>query len=183
MDTSKDVINKNETVDVADACSEFAVRMNHFIDFMVELNGQEVFPVIPADWFKEFKSCVNSVAPSSPIVIFRFVFQCLLMRASNGARCVTVSQLQGCLADIIDLVVRKNRDYGNSAFNIPALVPWLPQSAAILVRLSDKISRVKNLWGKESATLDSPMGVPSETLFDTLSDMVGYLMLLWAVGR
>ena len=68
------------------------------------------------------------------------------------------------------VLVRKNTDYGASAFNPPALAPWVGPKTAILVRMSDKISRLNNLQGAEKPNYES--------IEDTILDLAGYAILL-----
>lgn len=69
----------------------------------------------------------------------------------------------------------KNRDYGNSAFTTPALLPNLPPASAILVRLSDKIARLQTL-----ADQDYRAQVADERFRDTIVDLAGYAVLYLA---
>lgn len=72
---------------------------------------------------------------------------------------------------LADLLMRKNRDYGNAAFLSPALAPNLDSSSAILVRMSDKIQRLTNL----AKALDAR--VVDESFNDTVLDLAGYCLL------
>ncbi len=77
------------------------------------------------------------------------------------------------LTDILDLVEKKNHDYGSAVFNAPCCITSLPIDSAILVRLSDKIRRYDNIIKQEALV--------EETKLDTVKDIVGYLFLLWCV--
>ncbi len=68
------------------------------------------------------------------------------------------------------VLVRKNTDYGASAFSRPALAPGVDPTTAILVRMSDKISRLNNLRGTEQPNY--------EAIEDTILDLAGYAILL-----
>ena len=68
------------------------------------------------------------------------------------------------------VLVRKNTDYGASAFNRPALAPDVKPTTAILVRMSDKISRLNNLQGADKPNC--------EAIEDTILDLAGYAILL-----
>jgi len=72
--------------------------------------------------------------------------------------------------ELIDLLLRKNNDYGSSAWNEPKLCPGLDPGTAILCRMSDKIERIESLQ-------KSPALV-NESLEDTMRDLAGYC-LLW----
>ena len=71
---------------------------------------------------------------------------------------------------VIDLLLRKNMDYGSSVWRAPCLMPHLPPSAGILVRMSDKLHRIMNLSDK------SPE-VAEENLAATMLDLAGYAIL------
>jgi hypothetical protein len=69
--------------------------------------------------------------------------------------------------DIRDLVVEKNKNYGNSVFKPVSMFgdEIIPASTAIKARISDKWSRISN------------RGLNDKTE-DTLDDLIGYLVLL-----
>jgi hypothetical protein len=72
----------------------------------------------------------------------------------------------------IDLLLRKNRDYGSSAWREPVLMPGFSPRDAMLVRMSDKVQRIH--------TLLSGQGRPEvqESIEDTIRDLGAYC-LLW----
>jgi hypothetical protein len=69
------------------------------------------------------------------------------------------------------LLLRKNKDYGNSVWNTPVLAPDCSVSAAIRVRMSDKISRLAHLLANNS----NPE--VNESIDDTLRDLGAYCLL------
>tara|TARA_R110002012_G_scaffold74585_1_gene188997 strand:+ start:2281 stop:2688 length:408 start_codon:yes stop_codon:yes gene_type:complete len=69
------------------------------------------------------------------------------------------------LQKIGDLLKQKNRAYGNTALNPTNIFSQLDASEAICARLDDKLARIKN------------KGINDETE-DTVSDLIGYLLLL-----
>ena len=69
-----------------------------------------------------------------------------------------------------DLVIAKNTDYGDSAFEPPLMCPELTAGVAIRVRMSDKIRRIIQL---ES----NPAQVKGESLADAYRDIIGYSVL------
>lgn len=69
-----------------------------------------------------------------------------------------------------ELLLRKNHDYGSAIFEPPVLAPDIPASLAIQVRLSDKLSRIKNL-------LDNPAEVSEESIDDSMLDYAAYRLL------
>jgi hypothetical protein len=72
---------------------------------------------------------------------------------------------------IIEQLVRKNKNYGNSALTPPMLAPDVPPNSAILVRMSDKLKRIREL---EKGNPD----LVGESLADTYIDFGGYAILL-----
>ncbi len=66
--------------------------------------------------------------------------------------------------DIVMLLLQKNKDYGDTANNPPKIFSKLSPKEAILSRLDDKLSRVKN------------KGLNDKTE-DTINDIIGYLIL------
>lgn len=69
----------------------------------------------------------------------------------------------------VALLLRKNKDYGSSAYDSPLLVPHLPAKTAILVRMSDKIKRFQQLMKSEREV--------NESIEDTMFDLLGYSLL------
>lgn len=65
---------------------------------------------------------------------------------------------------------RKNADYGNSALTAPPLVKSMSAIDGIMVRLGDKFSRLRNLYGSNSMRVN-------ESLKDTILDIAGYCIL------
>ena len=75
---------------------------------------------------------------------------------------VTPVKLMRLAVRVIDLVLRKNKDYGDA---------WQRQGInGVLVRLCDKLYRVENIVGSEAL-------VANETVVDTLMDAIGYSLL------
>jgi len=66
---------------------------------------------------------------------------------------------------ITDLLIRKNRAYGNTALNPTNVFSKLSAKEAICARIDDKLSRISNT------------GLHDETE-DTVDDLIGYLLLL-----
>ena len=69
--------------------------------------------------------------------------------------------------EVIDLLLKKNKAYGDTANNPPQIFSKLSAKEGILARIDDKLSRIKKIG------FDNPND--SE---DTLKDLIGYLMLL-----
>lgn len=69
-----------------------------------------------------------------------------------------------------DLLLRKNKDYGNSVWQTPILAPDCSVSAAIRVRMSDKISRLAHLLENNNPEVN-------ESIDDTLRDLGAYCLL------
>jgi hypothetical protein len=77
------------------------------------------------------------------------------------------------MADVTDLLLRKNRDYGSS-FRKPGIISGsLDAKSKLLVRIDDKIERLSNLLAK-----GTDGDVADEGVSDTVSDLIGYFVLL-----
>lgn len=100
----------------------------------------------------------------------------LLELALNGSR----GKQQRIIAEeglaILELLLRKNHDYGSSVFKPPVLAPELSELSAIDVRMSDKIARINNLKTCASE-------VKSESIDETYKDLAGYVILRRSVQR
>ena len=75
------------------------------------------------------------------------------------------NQLDTLLTNIGNLLKSKNEAYGNTSLNPPKIFSKLDSAEALCARIDDKIMRIKNR-GLVSATED------------TLTDLIGYLLLL-----
>lgn len=71
------------------------------------------------------------------------------------------------------MLLRKNADYGDSAFTVPSLAPQLPATTAILVRMTDKIMRLQSLAKSGEAKV-------AESFDDTVMDLGAYCLLYQA---
>ncbi len=67
--------------------------------------------------------------------------------------------------EVIDLLLEKNKAYGDTANNPPQIFSKLPADEGIKSRIDDKLSRIKN------------KGL-SDITEDTIMDLTGYLILL-----
>ena len=94
-----------------------------------------------------------------------------LREAVQGARGPDQQRLATVGLEWIDVMLRKNMDYGGSAWKVPVLAPDLQPGEAIRVRMSDKIERILSLLTKDPE-------VVSESIRDTIQDL-GVYCLLW----
>lgn len=97
----------------------------------------------------------------------------LVFEAADGQRGDDQQRLAQAVLNLGATLLRKNYDYGSSAWKRPLLESSLPPATAIRVRMSDKIERIISLANK------SPE-VAAESMDDTLQDLVGYWILLQA---
>ncbi len=67
--------------------------------------------------------------------------------------------------EIVDLVIRKNHDYGDSYFQIRE--DFGP--ASFIIRLADKFNRLQTLQSKPNKV--------EESIEDTIKDIMGYCLL------
>ena len=77
----------------------------------------------------------------------------------------TQNSIRWTCNEIRDLLVSKNKAYGDSALEPENIFSKLDNAQAICARIDDKLSRIKNS-GLDDATED------------TLDDLIGYLILL-----
>ncbi|MDR1958520.1 MAG: hypothetical protein LBQ54_05700 [Planctomycetaceae bacterium] len=83
----------------------------------------------------------------------------------------TADEIKKKFDKISATVVEKNNIYGDIVTSNPVLCPQVTPIYAMLVRLSDKISRVKQL-------LESDADNKVELIDATLEDVAGYSVLL-----
>lgn len=95
----------------------------------------------------------------------------ILKSALSGDRGEQQQHIAKATIDLASTLLKKSADYGSSAWKPPVLMPRIPCDTAILVRMSDKIERIRNLLMKDC---DSEV---AESLDDTMLDLAGYAML------
>ena len=74
-------------------------------------------------------------------------------------------RLREITGKVTELLISKNKAYGNTALNPTNVFSKLNSTEAICARLDDKLARIKN------------KGINDETE-DTVDDLIGYLLLL-----
>lgn len=74
-------------------------------------------------------------------------------------------EIQNIVNEIVDLLVRKREDYGNSFDEIWSKFGIL----SVIVRLNDKIARLNNLTTTKKVNFES--------VDDTFRDIIGYCLL------
>lgn len=85
-------------------------------------------------------------------------------------------QIKDIGTGVVDLLLKKNKDYGSSVFESPILFPELKAKDCILIRMSDKIKRFSNLvTSGKTPEVD-------ESIADTMKDLAGYA-ILWLVAN
>jgi hypothetical protein len=82
--------------------------------------------------------------------------------------------LNDVFSETYDLLMRKQADYGLSAFTPPLLNRGATAEDAILTRMSDKVARLKNILRTDGTQ------VADETIEDTIRDLAGYCFLFLA---
>lgn len=88
-----------------------------------------------------------------------------------------IQSIKNTFARGVELIERKNHDYAGvddpfANFKYAEIL-GIPVEMAILVRVTDKIARIRNLLGKKSQVKD-------EAIEDTLLDAINYLAILKA---
>lgn len=85
-----------------------------------------------------------------------------------------VSDLDAVLAEIRDLLIRKNQSYGDSALNPVRIFSKVDPQTQIRVRMDDKLSRLQRgfVYEEDDGAKE-----------DTEKDLLGYLVLLRIAQR
>lgn len=91
----------------------------------------------------------------------------MLNQSHRGSEAQTLATIG---VDIVDMLLRKNHDYGCSAWRTPVLAPGMSPRQAIQCRMSDKISRLNTLLSGDQAQV-------TESIEDTMRDLAGYAIL------
>lgn len=105
----------------------------------------------------------------------------LFADAYHGKRGPDQQRIAREVVEVGEKLLRKNNDYGSSAWKEPILARDLSAGKSILVRMSDKLERILELSRHDSG-LESlgEAGEVGETIADTLDDLVGYWVLYQA---
>ena len=69
---------------------------------------------------------------------------------------------------IVELLVKKNTDYGDSFFNMMDRFGLL----SFIIRITDKVGRLETIEKRQK------IEVKSESIEDTINDIIGYCLLL-----
>lgn len=93
-----------------------------------------------------------------------------IREANSGLRGSDQQRICEAGLSVVDLLLRKNADYGGSAWQVPILAPKLTPRQAIQCRMSDKIQRLQTLLSGQQAEV-------AESIEDTMRDMAGYAIL------
>lgn len=93
----------------------------------------------------------------------------LIDEALNGSRGEGQMRIAEIGLALVETLLKKNSDYGSSAWLAPIMKPSMSPSDGILVRMSDKINRIRSL-------LEKPAEV-AESLNDSFADLGGYCIL------
>lgn len=99
-------------------------------------------------------------------------------RSEHKAENILLKDLKETFSNCLAVAERKNADYAGSEdpfrnFKNSNLVGVTP-ARAILVRITDKLSRIGNL-------LDNEAQVKDESIIDTLDDLINYSAILKSV--
>jgi hypothetical protein len=78
--------------------------------------------------------------------------------------------LTDTVLDMLLILLQKNHDYDASALKSPDMAPEVPVQTALLVRISDKLLRMKKLRRNPAQT--------TESYEDAIRDLAGYFLLL-----
>ncbi len=96
------------------------------------------------------------------------------MAFKDGAHTPDQRAICDRMAVITDLLLRKNRDYGSS-FRAPGTLSAADPAEKLIIRIEDKLARFRTLHAAHNAATPS---VANETLQDTVTDIIGYFVLL-----
>jgi hypothetical protein len=91
--------------------------------------------------------------------------------AAGGQRGEDQKRLAVTGLEVVGTLLRKNTDYGSSAWQVPILAPRMTPREAIQCRMSDKVARLAKLLTGDQAAVE-------ESIEDTMRDLAGY-SILW----
>lgn len=94
----------------------------------------------------------------------------IVAEAVQGYRGPDAQRLTEVCHALTATLLRKNHDYGAAVWQEPVLCPGMSARSAILVRMSDKIGRLRKLLASGDPQV-------AESIDDTLADLAGYCLL------
>ena len=95
----------------------------------------------------------------------------VMARIDAAAKLAPAGQpLVDTVMEVLLLLLQKNHDYDAAALKPPGLAPEMPVETALLVRISDKLERLKKLRRAPAQT--------QESYTDAVRDLAGYFLLL-----
>jgi hypothetical protein len=97
----------------------------------------------------------------------------VVKEALNGDRGDDQLRIAQVGLDWIETILKKNQNYGSSVWETPVLAPNMDVASAILVRMSDKVSRLQSLTMGD-------IDAVGESLEDTIRDLGAYCLLYLA---
>jgi hypothetical protein len=133
--------------------------------------GPQKQPSSPAKIKAEYSQIINQLIETMPFNESISRDLDLLVEASEARHGEDQTRIAETIIQWGALLLRKNKDYGNSVWNTPVLAPDCSVSAAIRVRMSDKISRLAHLIANNN---DPAI---NESIDDTLRDLGAYCLL------
>ena len=95
----------------------------------------------------------------------------LLRQAIDGQRGADQKLIAEVGLQVVTTLLKKNADYGSSAWQVPVLAPRLSAFDGIQCRMSDKVARLNQLLAGNDAQV-------AESIADSFRDLVGY-GILW----
>lgn len=101
----------------------------------------------------------------------------LLKKALFGERGLEQQLIAEEGVKFVELLLKKNKDYGSSVFRSPVLAPQFNATEALFVRMSDKVARMASLLSGIRTE------VTDEALEDTVRDLGAYCLLWLTLQR
>lgn len=100
----------------------------------------------------------------------------LIRDAFHGRLGDDLQVISGVGLSLVATLLRKNQDYGNSAFEVPMLAPGMTALQGIQCRMSDKVKRLMRLLAGNEAQV-------AESAADSILDLGGYCLLWVALAE
>lgn len=97
----------------------------------------------------------------------------IVLRAAAGDHGPGAQRLAEVGLTVVEMLLKKNIDYGGSAWKKPVLAAGMTPREAIQCRMSDKIARLSRLLDGSN----EPRMVVDEAVEDTMKDLAGYCVL------
>jgi len=138
--------------------------------------NEEYLAEITADMRRKYAETIKAAVKNSSFDNISVLDMAKILTTETEKQNCLISDIENTFEECLEIVKRKNKDYGETEedpyknFRNSESVGVSPEKA-ILVRISDKLSRISTLLSQDAE-------VKQETIDDTINDAINYFAIL-----